>query len=191
MRKVNINKMLYIAIFSALIAVSSWISIPSAVPFTMQTFALFFAFMTLGGASGALASAVYIALGIVGLPVFSGFGAGIGAVFGAGGGFIIAFPLSGILYAALERLFGMGRKRKIAYSFISLVLIYACGSLWFSFVYANGTGIIEALTLTVLPFLLPDTVKILLAFYASERVGALINNNRGKSDGKRKDRQDQ
>lgn len=189
MRNVNIRKMLYVAVFSAILAVSAWISIPSAVPFTLQTFALFFAFMTIGGASGAVAALIYIALGLVGLPVFSGFGAGLGAILGAGGGFIIAFPLAGVLYAALEAFLGAGRKRKLIYASASLAFIYLCGSLWFSFVYAGGAGFTEALTLTVLPFIVPDAIKIMLAFYASERIGALINNKRGETDGKRKNRQ--
>jgi biotin transport system substrate-specific component len=189
MRNVNIRRMLYIAVFSAILAVSAWISVPSAVPFTLQTFALFFSFMTLGGASGTVSALIYISLGIVGLPVFSGFGAGLGTILGAGGGFIISFPISGIVYAALEGLFGIGRKRKIVYTAISLSIIYILGAAWFSFVYADGTGFIEALTVTVLPFIIPDILKILLAFYASEREGALINLNRGKANGKSKDRQ--
>ena len=186
MRNVNIRKMLYIAIFSAILAISAWISVPSAVPFTLQTFALFFAFMTLGGPSGAASALIYVSLGAIGLPVFSGFGAGLGALLGAGGGFIIAFPISGIVYAVLEGLFGSGRKRKLIYTAASLMLIYTVGCIWFSLVYAGGEGFLEAVAITVLPFIIPDVIKIVLAFYASERVGALINQNRGRNDGKRK-----
>lgn len=192
MKNVNIRKMLYIAVFSAILSVSAWISIPSAVPFTLQTLALFFSFMTVGGLAGALSSLIYIALGAVGLPVFSGFGAGLGAILGAGGGFIIAFPLAGFAYALLERLFGKGKSRKLIYTSVSLAVIYALGSLWFSLVYADGTGFFEALAITVLPFVIPDVIKMIIAFYASERIGAIItlaNNDRGKSNGKGKDRQ--
>ena len=188
MRNVNIRKMLYIAVFSAILSVSAWISIPSAVPFTLQTFVLFLAFMTIGGATGALSALIYIALGAIGLPVFSGFGAGLGALFGAGGGFIIAFPVSGLAYALFETLLGAGKKRKLICALLSLAAIYALGSLWFSLVYASGTGFFEALAVTVLPFIIPDVIKILLAFYVSERIGVLLNNNRGKENGKRKDR---
>lgn len=184
--------MLYIAVFSAILSVSAWISIPSAVPFTLQTLALFFSFMTVGGLAGALSSLIYIALGAVGLPVFSGFGAGLGAILGAGGGFIIAFPIAGFAYALLERLFGKGKSRKLIYTSVSLSVIYALGSLWFSLVYADGTRFFEALAITVLPFVIPDVIKMIIAFYASERIGAIItlaNNDRGRNNGKGKDRQ--
>ena len=188
MKKNDIKQMLRIAIFSAVFAVSSWISVPAAIPFTFQTFALFFSFMMLGGASGAASALIYICLGAVGLPVFSGFGAGFGAIFGAGGGFIIAFPIAGLLYAALEALCGTGRKRKLIYSAVAMALIYVCGSLWFSLVYAKGTTFAEALAVTVIPFIVPDIIKIALAFYVSERMNSFRNNNcrEVKKDGKRK-----
>ena len=52
--------MTYIALFAVLMAVCSWISIPAAVPFTLQTFAVFFAVMALGGKRGTLALTVYL-----------------------------------------------------------------------------------------------------------------------------------
>ena len=65
--------MAYIALMAVLISVCSWLSVPAAIPFTMQTYAVFTALLLLGGRRGSIAVAVYIALGAVGLPVFSGF----------------------------------------------------------------------------------------------------------------------
>ena len=64
--------MAYIALMAVLISVCSWLSVPAAIPFTMQTYAVFTALLLLGGRRGSIAVAVYIALGAVGLPVFSG-----------------------------------------------------------------------------------------------------------------------
>ena len=76
------------ALFAALIAICSWISIPTAVPFTLQTFAVFLALGVLGGKLGTLSVAVYLLLGAVGLPVFAGFQGGLGALLGATGGYL-------------------------------------------------------------------------------------------------------
>lgn len=74
----------YIALMAALIALCAWISVPlGPVPFTMQTFGIFAALGLLGGRRGTLAFLIYLLLGIVGLPVFSGFSAGAGVLFGA------------------------------------------------------------------------------------------------------------
>lgn len=62
--------MAYIALMAVLISVCSWLSVPAAIPFTMQTYAVFTALLLLGGRRGCIAVAVYIALGAVGLPVF-------------------------------------------------------------------------------------------------------------------------
>ena len=68
------RELAYTGILAALIAVCSWISIPTAVPFTLQTFAVFLTLGLLGGRLGTLAVTVYLLLGAVGLPVFAGDG---------------------------------------------------------------------------------------------------------------------
>lgn len=170
MKQSKIKNMLEISLFSALIAISSMLSIPFPIPMTLQTFAIFLALMTLGGKNGLIAICVYISLGLVGLPIFAGFGSGIGYLLGASGGFIIGFPLAAALYLISERAFGVSRRKKLVYSLLSLAIIYAVGSLWFSFVYSNGTGFLAAITVTVLPYVIPDIIKILLALFISERL---------------------
>ena len=87
--------LVYISIGAALIAICSWISIPTAVPFTLQTFAVFFVLLSLGGERGTLATLVYVLLGAVGVPVFAGFSGGIGILLGSTGGYIIGFLFTG------------------------------------------------------------------------------------------------
>ena len=70
-RRTKTYDMAYIAIFTVLIAISSWITIPAAVPFTMQTFAVFFAVSILGGKRGTLAIIVYILLGAIGCLLYT------------------------------------------------------------------------------------------------------------------------
>ena len=94
------------ALFVAVMAVCSWISIPATVPFTLQTFGVFLSVGLLGGKRGSLAVLVYLLLGAVGLPVFSGFTGGIGHLLGPTGGYIIGFIFSALLMWLAERLFG-------------------------------------------------------------------------------------
>lgn len=90
----------YIALMAALIALCAWISVPlGPVPFTMQTFGIFAALGLLGGRRGTLAFLIYLLLGIVGLPVFSGFSAGAGVLFGATGGYLLGYLAAALLQA--------------------------------------------------------------------------------------------
>ncbi len=175
MRKNSINTMLKISLFSALMAVCAMISIPFPIPVTLQTFAVFLAFFTLGGTKTLAAILVYTALGTVGLPVFAGFGSGIGYLLGASGGFVLAFPISALIFIALEKIFGDSPKRRICYAFVSLLSIYAVGSLWFMLVYSGADGFFVALTVAALPYIPIDTVKLLLAYAVSKRLKTLVD----------------
>ena len=96
----------YIAFFAALIAVCSWISIPSEVPFTLQTFAVCVSVGLLGGKRGTVAVLVYIFLGLVGVPVFAGFKGGVAALAGATGGYLVALIFTGRFMWLFENLIG-------------------------------------------------------------------------------------
>ena len=89
--------LIYMALCAALIAICSWITVPATIPFTMQTFAVFCVLGLLGGRRGSMAILVYILLGVVGLPVFSGFQGGIGALLGTTGGYIVGFIFIGLI----------------------------------------------------------------------------------------------
>lgn len=167
----------YMAIGASLIAICSWISIPAAVPFTLQTFAVFCVLGLLGGKRGSVSILVYILLGAVGLPVFSGFNGGIGALLGTTGGYIIGFIFVGLIYWAAERLSGNRRVICVAAMILGLVVCYAFGTAWFMFVYARKAGeiaIATALGWCVLPFIVPDLVKMGLALLLSERLRKLV-----------------
>lgn len=149
----------YIALMAALIALCAWISVPlGPVPFTMQTFGIFAALGLLGGRRGTLAFLIYLLLGIVGLPVFSGFSAGAGVLFGATGG----------LTAKLGQTLPVMASAMV----LGLVLCYAFGTFWFLTVYTGGSGetLLGALTLCVFPYVLPDLGKIFLALVLVSRV---------------------
>ena len=160
----------YIGIFTALITICSWISIPAAIPFSLQTFAVFLAVSILGGKRGTLAVVVYVLLGAIGIPVFAEFTGGIGIILRSTGGYIIGFIFSALVMWFMESLFG----RKLWVQGISMVLgliaCYAVGTAWFMFVYMRDTGAVGLTTVLgwcVVPFVIPDALKIVLALMLS------------------------
>ena len=163
----------YVAVCAVLMAVCSWISIPAAVPFTLQTFAVFCSLGFLGGKRGTAAILVYLLLGALGIPVFAGFSGGIGILFGTTGGYLLGFILMGLVYWLGERLSMDSRNVRIISMILGLLLCYAFGTAWFMFVYARQSGAIAlgtALAWCVIPFLLPDLVKLALALLLSGRL---------------------
>lgn len=157
----------YIALFAVIMAVCAWISIPTTVPFTMQTFGVFIAMGLLGGRRGTVSILVYILLGAVGIPVFSGFSGGVGILFGTTGGYIIGFLGSALVYWGITKLLGTKPWVMILGMVLGLLVCYAFGTAWFMAVYARTSGAIglaTALGWCVIPFIIPDLCKIALAF---------------------------
>lgn len=169
--------LVYISIGASLIAICSWISIPTTVPFTFQTFAVFFVLLLLGGERGTLATLVYILLGAVGVPVFAGFGGGVGILFGSTGGYILGFILIGLIYILSMRLFKKKTVVKVAALIIGLVVCYAFGTAWFMHVYVQNSGkvgLVKVLGWCVFPFIIPDFVKLALAVVIAKRIEPAI-----------------
>lgn len=167
----------YIAMGAVLIVISSWISIPTVVPFTLQTFAVFLVLSLLGGERGSLSILIYVLMGAVGLPVFSGFTGGLGILFGKTGGYIMGFILSGLVYILFTKIFGNKTGVQIAALLTGLFFCYAFGTAWFMLLYLSTTGeigLITVLSMCVFPFIIPDLLKLTLALAISKRVSFII-----------------
>ena len=151
------RELCYIALFAAVIAISAWIAIPAALPFTMQTFAVFTAAGLLSTKCSGTAVLVYILLGTVGLPVFTGFTGGIGIFATVNGGFILGFiPAALICGTLIKKEFP-----KVLAMLIGLFVCYFFGSAWFCIL--SGASFFAALSACVLPYLPFDIIKITLA----------------------------
>ena len=160
----NVRKMVLSSLFAALIAVCSWIAVPiPPIAFTMQTFAVFLTLGVLGGRWGTASVLLYLLLGVVGLPVFSGFRGGAAALLDATGGFLWGFLAAALVYWLLER------SGKLPAMILGMLVCYACGCAWFT-VYAGGVGFGGAVMACVVPYLAPDAVKIGLAYTMSKRI---------------------
>lgn len=169
-------------LFAALIAVCSQIAIPAAVPFTLQTFAVFLGVGILGGRRGSLAVLVYLLLGAIGLPVFTGFTGGIGHIAGPTGGYIAGFLLSALLMWAIESLLGSSLKVLALSMALGLICCYIFGTIWFVIVYGKTGEPITlgaALSMCVIPYIIPDILKIALALYLTSRLRPITRNYLG------------
>lgn len=171
--RLTVKNMVQCGICAALLAISAWLSIPMPqVSFTMQSFAVFFALGLLGGRRGVISISIYLVMGLIGLPVFSGFRGGVGVLLGVTGGYIWGFLLAGLLYWAVTALFGQGFKARLAAMILGMLLCYGCGTVWYLRVY--GGNLWAVLTACVLPYLLPDGVKIALALTLAGRLKRFI-----------------
>ena len=167
MRKSRVREINRIALAAAFIAVCSWLTVPMAVPYTMQSFAVFTVAALLGGKDSFFAVLVYIILGAIGVPVFSGMRGGFGVLFGETGGYLLGFLLGSAVCGALCR-----KKKSIAATFgamlLCLIMCYTVGCIWASVLYlgkSESAGLMFILGRFVLPFVIPDIIKIALAVF--------------------------
>ena len=165
----NIKAIVRCGLVSALISVTAWISVPFAVPFTLQTFGIFCALLLLGGKLGTVAIAVYVLLGAVGLPVFAGFQGGTGIIFSQLGGFIFGFIIMGLLYYLITKACGDKVHIQIISLIVGLLACYTTGTMWYM-LFSNNNDFASAVTTCVLPFIIPDTIKLWMAFIVSRRL---------------------
>jgi biotin transport system substrate-specific component len=163
----------YIALGAALITVCAWITIPFTVPFTMQIFAVFFSLILLGGRNGTLCVAVYLLLGAIGIPVFSGGKGGFSVLVGMTGGYLWGMLLIGMGYWIFTKLFGKKLWAEIVSLVFGLLLCYMFGTVWFTVLNADH-GFASALMICVVPFLLPDAAKLALALVLGRKLRKLI-----------------
>ena len=169
--------LVYIALGAVLIAICSWISIPTTVPFTMQTFAIFFVLSALGGRRGTMAIIIYVLLGAVGVPVFAQFTSGIGILLGSTGGYIVGFVFMGLAYRLIVHLLGKKLWAEILAMAAGLAVCYAFGTAWFMVVYARTNGAVSlamVLGWCVIPFVIPDLVKLGLALALARRLSPVL-----------------
>lgn len=161
--KTSAKTVTMMGLFCVVLVLCSWCVIPFGVPFTLQLSGVFLAVGVLGGTKAAGCILVYLLLGCLGVPVFAGVSGGVGVLVGPTGGFLLGFlPLClvcGLLYPKAKGFWG-----KTAVFALGTLLDYLAGVLWYLLVFTKGQGgLFSALGICVLPFLVPDFLKILLS----------------------------
>ena len=174
MKKLKTRDVALVGLFAALTVICAWISIPlGPVPITLQTFAVFLGAALLGSRRSTWAVAVYILLGVVGLPVFSGFKSLNPLTFG----YVLGFLPLGLLTAASEKLFPRTKLALPLGMAAGLLVCYLIGTVWFWYVmHFRGTeyGFGKILSLCVIPFIVPDLVKLGLAYFLAQKLDKFV-----------------
>lgn len=156
------------ALMAAVISVLAPLSIPiGPVPISLTNFAIYISLYVLDWKKGTVSYLIYLLLGLVGLPVFSGFTGGIGKLAGPTGGYIIGFIpmaiIAGILIDKFDKrwihLLGM---------IIGTAICYAFGTAWFCL--STGTEAAAALSICVFPFIPGDLIKMLIAVIFAPKI---------------------
>ncbi|MHB8869174.1 MAG: biotin transporter BioY [Thermoleophilia bacterium] len=169
-------------LFTAVVAVSSWVSVPlpiSPVPLTLQTLAVLVAGGLLGRTWGPVCVFVYLLVGVVGVPVFSSFGAGPGVLFGPTGGYLVGFvPAAFLMGVAGDwvRARGEGGAGKLGVLVVGAVaasvVVYAAGVPWLALV--TGMSVRAAAVAGMVPYLFGDVVKAVAAVALVRSVDAAL-----------------
>ncbi len=160
------------AMLTALLCILGPLTLPlGPVPLSLTTAALMLMALMLGPGCAALCCGLYLLMGLVGLPVFSGFTGGIGAFAGPTGGFLLGYLLltawCGLLCARTDRP-GM---HALVFS-AGTALLYLSGTAWYA--WQSGTPLSDALAVCVLPFLPGDAVKIIAVTIGGNAVKARL-----------------
>lgn len=167
----------YTGMFAVLLAICSWISIPTLIPFTLQTFGVFLTLFVLGGKRGTGVIALYLLLGAIGIPVFSHFGAGLGYLLGNTGGYALGFLFPGFFVWAFEKLPGKKSILSICSMILGLAACYIFGTFWFmkiSIASKTSMELTSVFSMCVIPFILPDCIKLFLAYLISKRLRPIL-----------------
>jgi len=163
----DLKMMTRAALMAAFTAVAAQITIPiEPVPFTFQVLAVVLTGFLLGPRFGALAQAIYVLLGAIGVPVFAGFKGGLGILFGDTGGYLLAYPIAAAIAGfAAHSAVNAPRRRAlwtcVVWGVVSLVVIYALGAAWLSVLVQLPIAV--AVAQGVLPFVAFDLIKVGLA----------------------------
>ncbi len=171
-KKLKTIDIVYVGLFAALMSVCAWISIPLTVSVTLQTFAVCLTAGLLGWKRGVFTVLIYILLGMIGLPVFTGFKSGIAAVTGPTGGYIVGFLFTALIVGLTADKIGKKIWQNIVFMIIGIAVCYLFGTVWF--VIAYKVSFVSALSTCVFPFLLPDAVKIILAAVLVNRLKRFV-----------------
>ena len=157
----KVKDMTLTAVMAALVCIAGPLTIPAGpIPLSLATFAVYLSGAVLGKKRGTIAVALYLLIGIIGVPVFSGFSGGFQKLAGVTGGYLVGYlPCAFLAGLGAERAEKEGRKWILpAMMVIGTAVLYAIGTAWFMIQTKNGLG--AALGLCVLPFLPGDAVKI-------------------------------
>ncbi len=171
----SVRPMIYASMFAAMTAIGAFIRVPipaSPVPITLQVFFVLLAGLLLGSKWAGMSMIVYVMLGIIGFPVFSGGLSGIGVILGPTGGYLIGFIAGAFVTGLVTETFGRSTLAAIGAMIAGIAAIYLLGVAQLSVV--AGLSVPQSVVIGVLPFLIGDSVKLVAALIVSRLTGPVI-----------------
>ena len=154
--------MIFIALMTAVICVVSPFSIPiGTVPVSFSFLAIFFALYVLGMKEGFISCVLYILIGFVGVPVFSGFGSGAAKIFGPTGGYILGYLFLCVIAGFFIEKFYQRRLAAFFGMLLGVLVCYIFGTAWL--MYQSHITFVQALWAGVIPFIPFDLAKCAIA----------------------------
>ena len=183
----SVRDIVLCSLFAAALCVVSPFTLPiGPVPLSLCNFAVMTAACVLGGVRGTVSAAVFVAAGIIGLPVFGGGMSGIGHILSPTGGFVLSYIPSAALSGAFSTL-GQSRRQGFLLSltgcFLSVIFGYIMGAVWFA-VSSNVPFSGELLSICVLPFLPFDAIKCVGAVLFSRLIWSRLRTELSKNSRK-------
>jgi len=169
-RASHVRKLVYASLFAALTCVGAQAQIPFvSVPVTLQTLFTLMAGAVLGPYFGALSMVVYVLLGLVGLPVFTGYRSGLGELAGPLGGYLVGFVVSAAVTGMIVKAKNEPGYLWICFAMaVGVVVIYACGVPWL--MLSDHMPLSQAVVVGALVFVPFDVLKIILGAYATKKL---------------------
>ncbi|MDO4803630.1 MAG: biotin transporter BioY [Lachnospiraceae bacterium] len=165
----KIKSMATAAVMTALTCIFGPLSIPiGPIPFSLAPLCIMISVYVLGMKRGTLATALYLLIGLTGIPVFSGFTGGPAKLFGPTGGYLVGYILLAAIAGYFIERFPGRYLRQFAGMSLGMAVLYALGTLWLA--YSAGMTAGAAFAAGVAPFLLPDLLKIALSIAVGAQV---------------------
>lgn len=161
-KKVTIYQLTFMAMMAAVTCILGPLSVPiGQIPISLTNLVIYFTVFVLGIWAGTGSYGIYLLLGAVGLPVFSGFAGGLGKLLGPTGGYLIGFIFMALIGGAVIELSHRNIFLTMLGWVVGTAVAYAFGTVWF--VYLMKCSVTYALTVCVYPFIGFDIVKIVIA----------------------------
>jgi biotin transport system substrate-specific component len=169
----SLRPMVHAALFVALISMGAFIAIPiGPVPIVLQNMFVLLAGLILGPAWGTGCVAVYLLVGMAGLPVFAGGTSGIGKLFGPTGGYLLGYLPAVLVTGAVSRFLGKTAFRDVLAMLAGSTVLYGIGVPWLKLAFSLSWG--QAVAMGMAPFLLGDALKIAAAVIIAGKIRPLI-----------------
>lgn len=173
-QKIATKTIALIAVMTAVTCVLAPLSLPiGPVPISLTNLAIYFSLYILGMKKGTISYVVYLVIGLVGVPVFSGFTAGPGKLIGPTGGYLIGFvPLAIIAGLLIDKFNGKFVPSMIG-MVVGTIVCYALGTVWLA--YQGQMDFMAALWAGVIPFIPGDLIKMILAAFFGPQIRKALN----------------